>query len=466
MDCFPVVTSFITRWSCEAEMASHTINPPLDRLPWFVELVDYLKTHEDDLWQWFATEADREKQAAAVRLDLLRTTYRIERDSQPTLYETADAVSTTLGINAPLTIYQAQQAPELNASLKYVPGEVHVVLHGPLLETLDDRELRALLGHEISHYLLWTGWDEEVLIAHEILLGMLNDPRGDEVHLETYRRMRLFSEVFCDRGSHIACGDLETAVRALIKMQTGLKNVDAKSYLRQAEEASQGADVEQETRGEFVTEGFSHPEAFLRVRALQLWSTSHPASEVGNLTESAANSASFDTIATSDAVEKSIRRMIEGPLSLQQIDLPAQCYLTSVTREVIRQILEPAWIRTESVMSHARLFFPDINAAREPTDVKQLADAHHDIAAMISRGDETIAGYVSSLLLDFVTSDRDIQDAALAVAMQLADAWGIGESFSESAIKELKLRRKQYQQIWSDAESLIARASVENHLPR
>ena len=77
-------------------MSADTTSSILNRLPWFVELVDYLKTHEDDLWGWFSTEVDQEKQAEAVRLELLRTTYRIERESQVELYESADAVAATV----------------------------------------------------------------------------------------------------------------------------------------------------------------------------------------------------------------------------------------------------------------------------------------------------------------------------------------------------------------------------------
>lgn len=424
-------------------MSAESTSSALTRLPWLDELVDYLKTHEDDLWSWFSTETDREKQAEAVRLDLLRTTYRIDRESQSKLYETADAVAATLGIDAPLTIYQAQQSPDLNASLKFVPGEIHVVLHGPLLETLDNGELKALLGHELSHYLLWTRWDSEILIAHDILLGMLNDPRGDEVHLETYRRLQLFTEVFCDRGGLLACGDLATAVRVEVKMQTGLKEVDADSYLHQAEEAaSKNGDG---TAGTFVTEGFSHPEAFLRVRAIQLW----------NSATSGENSEGVST------VEQTIRRMIEGPLSLEQIDLPGQRHLTAVTRQLIIEILDPVWMKTELALSHARLFFPDIERAPATSQGDDGASSF-EIATIISEGDETLGRYFSSILLDFVTADRDIQEAALAWATQKADAWNIAEAFAEVATKELKLRKKQFQQIRSGADSLIKQAETSH----
>lgn len=415
---------------------------PVARLPWFDELVDYLKTHEHDLWGWFSTRVDRQQQAEAIRLDLLRTTYRIDRESQADLYRTADRAASKLGIDVPLTIYQAQQELELNASLKFVPDEVHLVLHGPLLETLDDSEWQALVGHELSHYLLWTTWESEILIAHEILLAMLNDPRGDEVHLETYRRLQLFTEVFCDRGSYLVCDDLETAVSSLVKMHTGLKKVDAGGYLKQAEEAivtNRGG-----VSGVFVTEECSHPEAFLRVRALQLW-VAAVSGENGS-----------DVVVT----EPMIRRMFEGPLSLERIDLPAQRHLTALTRRLITELIQPDWMRTELVMSHARLFFPDIGPPVDATSGKESPEnaAQRKTAAIVPESDDTISKYLCSVLLDFATVDRDIQEAALAWAIQKADQWNIAESFAEAATRKLKLRKKQFQQIREEKGSLIRQA--------
>ena len=82
-------------------------------------------------WAWFSGDRQRDVQNDAVRLDLLKATYRIERDSNSSLYAAADEVAAALGLNFPITFYQAQNAAGLNASLPYMPGEVHIVLAGP-----------------------------------------------------------------------------------------------------------------------------------------------------------------------------------------------------------------------------------------------------------------------------------------------------------------------------------------------
>ena len=68
----------------------------------------------------------------AIRFDLLKSTYRIDRDAQPALYEMADEVAKSLGMEVPVTLYQAQNPQGLNASLAYIPDEAHIVLHGPV----------------------------------------------------------------------------------------------------------------------------------------------------------------------------------------------------------------------------------------------------------------------------------------------------------------------------------------------
>ncbi len=78
--------------------------------------------------------------------------------AQAELYAQAEEVVRKLGLDIPVTIYQAQNPQGLNASLAYVPNEAHIVLHGPVCSKLTEAEFRALLAHELSHFLLWRFW--------------------------------------------------------------------------------------------------------------------------------------------------------------------------------------------------------------------------------------------------------------------------------------------------------------------
>lgn len=111
---------------------SPAIVAPLELLSYQAQIVQFLRRHDPDVWNWFASAGNRAGQWEDLRFELLKSTYRIDRDSQPALYETAERVAGMLWLSVPITIYQAQDPGGLNASLAYLPGEAHVVLHGRL----------------------------------------------------------------------------------------------------------------------------------------------------------------------------------------------------------------------------------------------------------------------------------------------------------------------------------------------
>ena len=137
----------------------------LQPLPYHLALRDYLKAEEAEVWRWFAGQRVRAEQAEAERFELLKSTYRMDRESQPAVYAAAEAAAGRLGLHVPITLYQAQNPAGLNASLAFVPDEAHIVLHGPVAARLSEPELRALLAHELSHLVLWRCGDGEHLIV-------------------------------------------------------------------------------------------------------------------------------------------------------------------------------------------------------------------------------------------------------------------------------------------------------------
>src|SRR5437870_3607236 len=112
-------------------------------LPYQRALVRYLQDEESELWHWFASTRRRAEQADAVRLDLLKSTYRLEPGTHPALYAAADEVLAKYGLRVPVTVYQAQTDGRMNAALAYLPGEAHIVLAGNVRGVLSDPEFRA-----------------------------------------------------------------------------------------------------------------------------------------------------------------------------------------------------------------------------------------------------------------------------------------------------------------------------------
>ncbi len=389
---------------------------PLEPLPYHRAVVDYLKTREPELWGWFASTQAQSDHADALRGDLLKSTYRLDAAAHPELYAHAREACARLALDLPVTLYQSTaQTGELNAAIFYLPGEAHIVLCGPLLTLLDGVETQSVLGHELAHHHLWTREDGDFLVADRLIVAQASDPRADASHLQTARRYRLYTEVFADRGALRSTGDLTATVGALVKVQTGLATASGASYLRQADEIFARADAR--------TAEVSHPEAFIRARALRLWSEDDP------------------------DLDASVVAMLEGPAALDELDLTGQARLSELTRRWLGQLLRPLWFQTPAVLAHARAFFDDFQPATEPDET---------LPADLRSNDPKTREYLSFLLLDFAVADRELEDLPLALAWEWSRRLEIDAIFDKLVTKELKLKAREWNKLKKDAPKMLA----------
>src|SRR5579872_3086802 len=208
----------------------------LEPLWYHVELRDYLKSGERELWNWFASAKAKADYTESLRLELLKSTYRLDLEGHPDLHQSLNEAKTRLHLDIPVTLYQAQNSLQLNAALFYIPGQGHIVFSGPMLTLLNADEVKSVIGHELAHYHLWEQDDGDFHIADRLIHAVANDPRAAASHEQTARRYQLYTEIFADRGSFCVTRDVNPVVAGLVKIQTGLGQVSAVSYLRQAEE--------------------------------------------------------------------------------------------------------------------------------------------------------------------------------------------------------------------------------------
>jgi hypothetical protein len=307
----------------------------LTPIPYHTELKNFLKKHEAEMWNWFASAEAKASYAEELRLDLLKSTYRLGVESHAGVYAQAEIAKQALGLDIPITIYQSQQSIGWNASLYYLPGEGHVVLSGNIIQLLKEDEVLSVLAHELAHYQLWQRESGEYHVMDRLVRTLAQSPRSTPSHHYTAKNAQLYTEIYCDRGSWMATRDIAPMVRGLVKIQTGTSEIDAESYLKQAEE------VFQQKPG--ASEGTSHPETYIRAHALSLW------------------------VRDGAAAEAPIAQMIEGSEGIDELDLIGQQHLCGTTRSLISDLLQPEWFRTSSVMAHARLFFDDFPDAPSAT---------------------------------------------------------------------------------------------------
>lgn len=387
----------------------------LSPLPYHCRVRDFVRAAEPALWRWFASDAFADEYVERVRLELLKSTYRMDAEAHPVLYAAASKALHALELELPVAFYQAQQAEQMNAGLCFLPGEAHVVLQGPILATLNDVELTALVAHELAHYKLWVEDEGSHRTTMMLVDALAEHANAEPSHVNTAQRLRRYTELYADRGALLATQDPLAAISCLVKVNTGLREVDPRAYLAQAEEVLR--------RGAGAAVGDTHPETFIRARALWLWHEQASTAEVA------------------------IAKLTHELKSLDDLDLLDQVEATAMTRRVIESLLQPHWFRTERVLSHARLFFADAAPTVAPLQPLAVSD--------------TLAEYVAYVLLDFAVADPQLGEVAVGHVLQASQQLGCAQAFEKAVRKELKLTQPQLDVLKQKAPALIERASSQ-----
>src|SRR5687767_1893175 len=113
--------------------------------PYQEALANYLRTEEPETWAWFDSAEAQSNYAESLRLELLKQTYRLDAPAHPELFAAVAEAKSRLGLEVSVTVYQSQSAGELNAALYFLPGEVHIVFQGGVLQLLNPGELRGVI---------------------------------------------------------------------------------------------------------------------------------------------------------------------------------------------------------------------------------------------------------------------------------------------------------------------------------
>jgi hypothetical protein len=396
----------------------------LSPLPYHLKVRDHFK-QEPGIWDFFTASRTREEQLAIFKTELLKNTYKFQPESDPLIYRSIAIAKEKLGLgDLPVTAYQAQYThdTELNASIVYLHQEAQLVFSGSLIQMLDERELLAVIAHELSHVKLYTLLEGELEVTDRIITAIANQYNQEAVngaltgssYHETARLFQLYTEIYCDRGAYLVLEDMTPVINVLLKIATGLSAVNAESYIRQAEEIfSQFPGTRSSTP--------THPENFIRTRALRLW---HEQKE---------------------AAGPAINRMMEGGVGLDRLDIFMQEDLTGLTRDFLQLYLQPSWFHSTMVLSLAKQYFADLTIGSAAGGEKPAAD-EETILSRIRTTHPSVREYFSYVLLDFALVDPSLEDIPSGRAFHLAETLQLTEAYSSIVKKELQLSDKKLQQ--------------------
>lgn len=382
----------------------------LEPFPYHKKLRDHLKSRKKT-WQWFKDEKVKTQQVELFKKELLKNTYRLDQDGHGKLYHMVQDICIDLNIDAQVTLYQENNSLQLNASISVIDREAHIVLSGNILQLLDDKQLKALLAHELSHYLFYKIEDGDYEVTQRIILALANDSRSENSIVETARIFQLYLELFCDAGAFQSCREHYTVIQALIKLNTGLSEVNAQSYLDQAKEIMSQDDE--------ATNQQTHPESYMRSIALDL---------------KARNSKDYF---------EELNRLIEGKWDVNSLDIFEQEETRSLSKDFIQLILRPQWMNSDAVVNLAQQFFTDFKRSSE-VDVSTLS-------RKLKNTTPSTKSYLCYVLLDFARVDSALEKLPLAHTLEIAELLDLVDDYERVVRKELKLTVRNFKDLKEDA---------------
>ncbi len=368
------------------------------------KLRDHLKSRKKT-WDWFRNNTNKKKQEEEYKSALLKNTYRLDRDTHPTLYVTTMDICKALSIDAEVTIYQENNSMHMNAGISIIDKEAHIVISGNVINLLERDEMKALLAHELSHYLFYKMEDGDFKTTSDIILALANNTSSNNSTIETARVYRLYMELFCDAGSLTVCGDYKPVIQMLVKMNTGIKDVNADSYLQQAKEILSGE--------EKTSQNETHPDSYVRALALQM---------------RAEKSKNYSS---------KIIMFIEGSLDIDRLDIFEQKIVSELTFDIVQWILKPSWMNSSLVFNLALRYFNDFTKSTNPKSIKELNK-------VVANAKSNIKNYLSFVLLDFAKADSDLEGAPIAYTLEIAELLEMESEYEKIIRKELKLSVRDF----------------------
>lgn len=424
--------------------------------PYHQQIVEHFSSREKKVWAWFSNIDTLQQSFEQTQDALLKSTYRLTNDSHPKVYKLANLAMQRLNISVPITLYQANDGA-MNAALFYIPKQIHIVFYGAILEKLSEQELLAMLGHELSHYILWTIQDNRYLAAQQLLEDSCQQAPNNNALYETARLYSLYTEIFADRGAVIASHSPNDTVTVLLKVMTGLSQVDANSFLEQANELNEKNET---------SAAQSHPELYLRALLAHKWKsyldtakeitqvphTQTPSGETtGQNTTDAEKLLSLKIAESQNKLNEWTATKLKGQLNIHALDVLDQVQLQNMSHSFFESFFElelqhqkvgtsDRTLHTDLVESQLQTFFPDWPKVKhhQTIDIEQFKTLTND---------PTIKRYFIALIFDIAHADKEQFDEVLARGAQISTELSWLDEYQSELKAIFQLTKRQIDKI-------------------
>lgn len=147
---------------------------------------------------------------------IVQNALRVSSQTAPELAQLAAECGKTLN-SGPFELY-VLRARQMNAYTFGFSNPRVVVLYSPLLRVMDASELRFIIGHELGHVVLNHTWLTTLLGG---IAGVPPSLGAVVIFTFAFRRWSRVCEYSSDRAGLVACGSLEKATSALVKLAAG-----------------------------------------------------------------------------------------------------------------------------------------------------------------------------------------------------------------------------------------------------
>ncbi|MDT0270665.1 M48 family metallopeptidase [Streptomyces sp. DSM 44915] len=215
----------------------------------------------------------------SLRLLFLSDSVRVDERQFPHLHEMLLDACAILDLERVPPLYVAQD-PKPNAMCIGLDQPIIVLTTG-LIELLDDeREMRAVIGHEVGHALSGHAvYRTLLLFLTNLAVRVAWIPLGNMAIMAIVTALREWfrkSELSADRAGLLVGQDPEASMRGLMKLAGGnhLHQMNVDAFLAQAREYEAGGDLRDSVLKILNVLPRTHPFAAVRAAELHDWSKS------------------------------------------------------------------------------------------------------------------------------------------------------------------------------------------------